>query len=102
MAVGWERAASRSPGKSPGEGGPIVAQVCQVLLNSGKGRSWPETRLKVFPGVSRRRALLWSETAMDLTGVAAEEMRWCVWSIGLDGQLAVSEVHSYRFPQFKY
>jgi hypothetical protein len=46
--------------------------------------------------------LLWSETALDLTGLDAEQMSWCVWSIGKDGRIGVSEVRSYRKRQLKY
>lgn len=85
----------------PGDGGPLAAQVCQVLLN-GNGGSWPETRLKVYPGMPRCRSLLRSETEKDLTGVTAEHMSWCVWSVGRDGQISVSGVGAYLQPDFKF
>jgi hypothetical protein len=83
-------------------GGPLTAQVCQVLLNPAKDAHWPETRLKVYSGEPRGRSLLWSETALDLTGLDAEQMSWCVWSIGKDGRIGVSEVRSYRKRRLKY
>jgi thioredoxin-related protein len=83
----------------PGEDGALAAQVCQVLLNREKGSSWPETRLKVYPGMPRGRSLLLSETAKDLTGVTAEQMSWCVWSVGRDGGISVSGVGSYQPPE---
>jgi hypothetical protein len=86
----------------PGDGGSLAAQVCQVLLNQEKGSSWPETRLKVYPGMPRGRSLLWSETVKDLTGVTAEQMSWYVWSVGRDGRICVSGVGSYLPPEFKY
>ncbi len=85
----------------PARGQPLVAQVCQVLLNGEKGRSWPETRLKVYPGEPRGQSLLSETTAKDLTGVTAEQMSWCVWAIDRDGRLSVSEVRGYTWPEFK-
>jgi hypothetical protein len=85
-----------------GNGGPLAAQVCQVLLNVEKGRSWPDTRLKVYPGTPRGRSLLASETANDLTGVTADQMSWCVWSVGRDGRILASNVGSYLPPEFKH
>jgi thiol-disulfide isomerase/thioredoxin len=76
-------------------GAPLAAQVCEVLLND-KNSSWPMSRLKVFAGEPRSRALLASETATDITGMGAEQMRWCIWAIGTDGGLSNSEVRSYR------
>lgn len=84
----------------PDGGEPLAAQVCQVLLDSGEAHNWPEIVLKVFPGEPRGQALQSAETATSLTGVSAEEMSWCVWSIASDGQLAVSEARSYRFLNF--
>jgi hypothetical protein len=84
----------------PAEGAPLAAEVCQVLLND-KDSSWPETRLKVYPGAPRLRSLLATETAENLTGMTAYQMSWCVWSIALDGRIAVSAVRSYRSPEFK-
>lgn len=86
----------------PARGEPLVAQVSQVLLNGEKSRSWPETRLKVYPGEPRGMSLLWSETVRNLTGVTAGQMSWCVWTIGKDGRLSVSEVRGYSSPEFKY
>jgi thioredoxin-related protein len=85
----------------PGDVRPLAAQVCQVLLNVEKGSRWPETRLKLYPGAPRGRSLLWSETAKDLTGVTAEQMSWCVWSVGRDGRISVSEIGSYLPPELK-
>ncbi len=85
-----------------GDGAPLAAQVCQVLLSGEKGSSWPETRLKVYPGMPPGRSLLWSETAKYLTGVTAEQMSWCVWSVGQDGRISVSGVGSYLPPESKY
>ncbi len=79
----------------PGDGGPLAAQVCQVLLDE-KEAAWPETRLKVYPGSPRGRSLLASETGKDLTGVTAERMSWCVWSVDRDGRISVSDVGGYR------
>ncbi len=87
--------------KVPADGGPLAAQVCQVLLNES-GASWPETRLKVYPGMPRGRSLLRSETDQDLTGVTAAQMSWCVWSVGGDGRISVSGVRGYLQPEFKY
>jgi hypothetical protein len=84
----------------PGECGPLAAQVCQVLLNSEKGRSWPDTRFKVYPGEPRTQAL--SALGESLTGLRSELMFWCVWSISEDGQVSVSDVRRYQFPPFKY
>lgn len=86
----------------PDGGESLVAQVCQVLLNGEKNRSWPETRLKVYSGEPRGRSLLWAETVSDLTGVSAAQMSWCVWTIDKNARLAVSEVRSYNRPEFKY
>ena len=72
----------------------LVAQVCQVLLNSRQGYSWPDTRLRVFPGEPRVLSLPANED--ELTGVSAEQMSWCVWSIGQDGQISISEVRNYK------
>ena len=85
----------------PDDGRPLAGQVCQVLLD-GKGGGWPETRLKLYPGVPRGRSLTRSETEKDLTGVTAEQMSWCVWSIGRDGRISVSGVGAYLQPDFKY
>lgn len=85
----------------PDDGEGIAAQICQVLLNQDKERSWPETRLKVDPGRPSGRALQWSETAKDLTGVTAQQMSWCVWLISRDGRISVSSVRGYLPPQFK-
>ena len=82
-----------------GDGGDsLAAQVCQVLLDSGRG-GWPMTRLKVYPGSIRRPSLALSETQKDLTGVTAGRMHWCVWAVGRDGGLSVSETWSYGPPR---
>ena len=85
----------------PARGEPLVAQVCQVLLNWEKSRSWPETRLKVYPGEPRIQSLLTETTAKDLTGLTAQQMSWCVWAIDKDGRFSVSEVRGYIWPEFK-
>ncbi len=82
----------------PGDGGPLAAQVCQVL-NAENGSSWPETRMRVYPGEPRGRSMLWSETATDLTGLTADQMSWCVWSVAQDGRISVSNVASYVRPK---
>jgi thioredoxin 1 len=84
----------------PAGGGPLAAQICEVFLGD-KENSWPLSRLKVFPGEPRTRALLASETAKDLSGVMADQMHWCVWAIGVDGGISTSEVRSYRRLEFK-
>jgi hypothetical protein len=84
----------------PGESDPLAAQFCQVLLNSQKGRSWPDTRFKIYPGEPRTRSL--STYDESLTGVSSEQMLRCVWSVGQDGQISVSEVRRYQFAPFKY
>jgi len=86
----------------PSNGAPLAAQICQVLLSGERGSSWPETRLKVYPGMPRGRSLLWSETAKDLTGLTVEQMSWCVWTVGRDGRISVSDVANYLQPEFKY
>jgi hypothetical protein len=83
-----------------GESDPLAAQVCQVLLNSQTGRSWPDTRFKIYPGDPRARSL--STFGESLTGVSSEQMLWCVWSVGQDAQISVSEVRRYQFAPFKY
>jgi hypothetical protein len=84
----------------PGESAPLAAQVCQVLLDSQKGRSWPDTRFKIYPGEPRNQTL--STLGESLTGLHSELMFWCVWSIAEDGQVSVSDVRRYQFPPFKY
>ncbi len=79
----------------PAGGEPIAAQVCEVLLDV-KGTSWPMSRIKVFPGEPRSRSLTVAETMQNVTGVAADEMRWCVWAIGVDGRISASEARRYR------
>lgn len=86
----------------PVAGEPLAAQVCQVLLNEGKDHSWPGTRLKVYPGATRGKALLGAETAKHLTGVSAPEMSWCAWAIGQDGRISVSAVSRYLSQEFKF
>lgn len=86
----------------PVEGGALAAQVCQVLLDSGQASSWPETRLKVDPGMPKGRSLFWAETAKDLTGVSSERMSWCVWAVDRTGRIFVSSVASYLRPELKY
>jgi hypothetical protein len=86
----------------PPGGEPSAAQVCQVLLNSDEVPSWPETRLKVYPGEPRLRSLLLSETSRDLTGLSAKEMSWNVWTISKSGRIAVSEVRRYNFRKLDY
>jgi thioredoxin-related protein len=90
-SFGWE---------IPGEHQPLAAQVCQVLLNSQQGRSWPDIRFKIYPGEPRTRSL--SAYDESLTGVRSQQMFWCVWRVGLDGQISVSEVRKYQFAPFKY
>jgi thiol-disulfide isomerase/thioredoxin len=80
---------------------PLAAQICEVLLDD-KDSSWPLSRLKVFPGEPRSRALLAAETDNDVTGIGSEHMRWCVWAIGVDGSVSSSAARSYRPLQFKY
>jgi thioredoxin-related protein len=82
----------------PGESGALAAQVCQVLLDSQKGRSWPDTRFKIYPGVPRATSL---STLESPTGLRSDQMFWCVWSIAEDGQVSVSEVRRYQFARFK-
>jgi hypothetical protein len=77
----------------PAGGEPLAAQVGEVLLDE-KGSSWPMSRIKVYPGEPPTRSLTDSEPA--LMGVTSDEMRWCVWAIGADGELSVSEVRRYR------
>ncbi len=77
----------------PAGGEPLAAQVGEVLLDE-KGSSWPLSRIKVYPGEPRGRSLPVNEPA--LTGLTSDEMRWCVWAIGTDGGLSVSEVRRYR------
>ena len=84
----------------PGESEPLAAQICQVLLNSQAGRSWPDTRFKIYTGDPRVRSL--SSYGESLTGLSSAQMYWCVWSIGNDGQIAVSEVRRYQFAPFKF
>ncbi len=86
----------------PDAAGPFGAQVCQVLLGGENGSSWPETRLKVYPGTPRSRSLLLSETQQHLTGLTAAKMAWCVWVIGPNGRISVSGVRSYLRPQSKF
>jgi hypothetical protein len=81
----------------PSGGEPIAAQICQVLLNWADVPSWPELRLKVYPGEPRVRSLLLSETSKDLTGLSAKEMSWNVWTISKSGRISVSEVRRYGF-----
>jgi thioredoxin-related protein len=83
----------------PGESGALAAQVCQVLLDSQKGRSWPDSRFKLYPGVPRATSL---STLESPTGLSSEQMFWCVWSIAKDGQVSVSEVRRYQFARFKH
>lgn len=78
----------------PDGAGPTAAQVCEVLLDE-KGASWPMSRIKVYPGEPRSRSLSLDATMRDITGVTSDEMRWCVWSIGADGQVSTSEVRRY-------
>jgi len=80
-------------------GEPLAAQICQVLLDEKEG-GWPMTAWKVWPGEPRVRSVPISETSEHLTGVSAAEMRWCVWALGGDGQLSVSEVRNYKMPVF--
>ena len=84
----------------PGECNGHAAQVCQVLLNSQKSRNWPDTRFKIYPGEPQARSLSTNEDS--LTGIRSEQMLWCVWGVGQDGQISVSEVRRYQFPAFKY
>jgi thioredoxin-related protein len=84
----------------PGESEPLAAQLCQVLLNSQAGRSWPDTRFKIYTGEPRVRSL--SSDGESPTGLSSKEMLWCVWSVGPDGQISVSEVRRYQFEAFKY
>jgi hypothetical protein len=84
----------------PGKSNLLAAQVCQVLLNSQKGRSWPDTRFKIYPSEPRARSL--STYDESLTGLRSEQMSWCVWSIGHDGQISVSEIRRYDFASFKH
>jgi hypothetical protein len=79
----------------PAGGEPLAAQVGEVLLDE-RGSSWPLSRIKVYPGEPRSRSLRVSETGQGLTGLTSDEMRWCVWTIGAEGGLSVSEVRSYR------
>jgi hypothetical protein len=90
-SFGWE---------IPGETEPLAAQVCQVLLNSQQGRSWPDIRFKTYQGEPRARSL--STYNESLAGVGSEQMSWCVWSVGQDGRTSVSKVRSYQFAPFKY
>jgi thioredoxin-related protein len=84
----------------PDECDPLAAQICQVLLDSQKGRSWPDTRFKIYPGEPRTQAL--SALGESLTGLRSELMFWCAWSISEDGQVSVSDVRRYQFPPFKH
>ncbi len=84
----------------PGDHQPLAAQVCQVLLNSQQGRCWPDIRFKIYPGEPRTRSL--STYDESLTGVHSQQMFWCVWSVGQDGQTSVSEVRKFQFAPFKY
>jgi hypothetical protein len=72
-------------------------QVCQVLLNEKDG-NWPTIRFKIYPGEPRDRAL--STMGESLTGVRDHEMSWCVWNVGSDGRMALSEVRGYKWPSF--
>ena len=85
----------------PAGSAPLAAQICEVFLDD-KESSWPESRIKVFGGEPRSQSLQASETATNVTGVTADKMRWCVWSIGADGRISASEVRSYRRIDFKY
>jgi hypothetical protein len=81
---------------------PLAAQICEILLDD-KESHCPASRLKVFPADPRTRALHASEkAALELTGVRAAQMRWCVWAVGVDGSISTSEVRSYRPMEFKY
>jgi thioredoxin-related protein len=84
----------------PAGGAPLAAQVGEVLLDE-KGSSWPLSRIKVYPGEPRSRSLTVAATALDITGLTSDEMRWCVWAIGADGQIVTSEVRRYLRVPFK-
>ena len=83
----------------PDQGDPLAAQICQVLLDSQKGHSWPDTRFKIFPAEPRARSLSTQESP---TGLRSEQMFWCVWAVGQDGEISVSEVQRFQFAPFKY
>jgi hypothetical protein len=92
QSFGWE---------IPSADHPLAAQVCEVLLDE-KDSSWPTSCIKVFSGNPPSRSLQWADTAQDITGAGAHEMRWCVWAVGVDGRVSPSEVRSYRRIGFKY
>ncbi|HKI19072.1 MAG TPA: hypothetical protein VKA15_14385, partial [Isosphaeraceae bacterium] len=83
----------------PEGGEAIVAQVCQLMSEGPgadtRGESWPYTALIVVPAVPRGGSVPSGRYA---TGMP---VRWCVWSIGVGGRIAVSEVRSYDFAENK-
>jgi hypothetical protein len=81
----------------PAGGEPLAAQVGEVLLDEA-GASWPSSRIRVYPGEPRDRAIPLDEPA--LLGVTSAQMRWCVWTIGVDGRISASEVRRYRRARF--
>ncbi len=91
-AFGWEVAGDS----------PMAGQVCQVLLDDDGPGGWPETRLKVEPGTPGARSISQGEAIRGLAGVTAPRMSWCVWAVGRDGRIAVSEVRRYVRPTLKY
>jgi hypothetical protein len=82
----------------PAGGEALAAQIGEVLLDEA-GSSWPSSRIEVYPAEPRERAVPLGESPA-LLGVTAAEMRWCVWAIGIDGQISTSEVRRYRRPRF--
>ena len=48
------------------------------------------SRSKVYPGEPRNRSLSLAETNLDITVVTSAEMRWFLWTIGVDGRLSAS------------
>jgi hypothetical protein len=83
----------------PEGGETIVAQLCMLMSEEfraeERGESWPYTTLVMRPGAPRGGSVPTNRYA---TGMP---VRWCVWSIGVDGQMSVSEVRGYDFADYQ-
>jgi hypothetical protein len=83
----------------PAGGEMIVAQVCELMSDQHgtdtRGESWPDVMLTVRPGEPRAGSF---PTGVFVAGMP---VRWCVWSIGASGRMAVSEVAGFDFAAFK-